>query len=76
MSELVDIPALLTVAAVTFLGANALVLFFGLTLVGLGRYSEARSNNQGGLSYAAVAILAAAACVALLVAGLLAILGH
>lgn len=75
MSDLVDVQALLTVAVVAFLGANALVLFFGLTLVGIGRFSEARSENKNGLPYAALAVVAAIVVVALLVAGFLAIIG-
>ena len=75
MSELVDFQALLTVAIVSFLGANALVVSFGLVLVGLGRFDEARTNNRNGLPYAALAGLAALVCVGLLVAGFLAVIG-
>ncbi len=75
MSELVDFQALLTVALVSFLGANALVLAFGTVLVGLGRMDEARAQNRNGAPYAILAAIGAIICVALIVAGFIAIVG-
>lgn len=70
----INFGALLTVTVVSFLGANALVVAFGMVLVGLGRFDEARSENKSGAPYAVLAVVAALVCLALLVMGFIAVI--
>jgi len=76
MSSLIDVGGLLLVLIVSFIGANAMVAAFGVFVFGIDRFGEARSEGgNGGLPYAALAVLAALVCLALLVVGFLAMMG-
>jgi hypothetical protein len=75
MSSLIDVQGLLLVLVVSFVGANAMVGAFGLAVVGISRYGEARSKGRVGAPYAVLAGLGMLVCLALLVVGFLAMIG-
>ena len=75
MSSLIDVQGLLLVLVVSFVGANAMVGAFGLAVVGISRFEEARSEGRAGTSYVALAGLGLLVCLALLVVGFLAMIG-
>ena len=75
MSSLIDVQGLLLVLVISFVGANAMVGAFGLAVVGISRFGEARSEGRAGAPYAALAGLGLLVCLALLVVGFLAMIG-
>lgn len=75
MSSLFNLPGLLLVLVASFVGANAMVGAFGLAVVGLSRFEEARSEGRSGIPYAGLTALGLLLCLALLIVGFLAMIG-